>query len=271
METVLVDRLNETINRVAATEKTRHKALAWMRKVKDALDSSNWLMFIELTREQQVRAIADTGILPSADLENLRLKSSSHVLDAQIEFFKELNGLCEEGGLVPGVLGSTSRDIRLRGMLTISLDAQRGLVHLATLARKKRLATLVPKQTYNVAAEWWKVIWRRPFEGQDFLNRLYKAYARRARHGEDVQLGDVQRYVWEDMQPRSFWEKYNLDLATGYTTDEFSADISRLLLSGVNRTSDNLRMHLSAHGGGIPVFDQRGECSIYKFIRFDPD
>ena len=61
---------------------------------------------------------------------------------------------------------------------------------------------------------------------QDFLNRLYKAYARRGRHGDDMMLGDVQRDVWEDLQPRSFWAKYNLDLATQYTTDEFSADIS---------------------------------------------
>jgi uncharacterized protein YdhG (YjbR/CyaY superfamily) len=87
--------------------------------------------------------------------------------------------------------------------------------------------------------------------------------------GKEVELSAVQSAYWRRLQPKGFVETYDLSRAHSYTTDMFSADLALLLESGANGTVEGKKLHLTPHGGGLPVYDAQGKEVTYKFIRFD--
>ena len=136
------------------------------------------------------------------------------------------------------------------------------------MVTQERFHWAARKETVRHIRDLHKRIWQRPFDAQDFVERLYAAYVRANGDGKDVPLADVQKEYWLSLQPVAFWKHYDPSKATEYTTDMFSADISQLRECDEVLTADGKRWRFSRHGGGISVYDTAGKYDLYKYVRF---
>lgn len=243
----------------------RKSAVEWLKKLETLVKENDWLSLnLHISKKPEViRSYAD-----KFDLLMFEEKAKVRLTEAKQRYNQQFLDHCKIVGLEP-VVGDYSKAFTIKGFIWVSPDIDRGTTEIKTLARKKIVKTTRIPDVLKEVARIDKHIFSRRFEPRRFIDELYRAYLSidRGRY-DQVLLEEVMREMWNNRQPRKFWETFDDSKIQSYSLDEFSADLARLMESRQNVTAEGYKLYLSLGARGINIFDRTGQFKSYKFIRF---
>jgi len=260
--------LEDISKRAQEWQRNAKRTVNWAKRIHKAVEQKDWLCAQRLLGEKDVEIVRQSGCIGGPfELDSVFEAVRLYAADATIQFSRQIEKMCEDAGLKPVVRGS-HEGLTIRGMIQVEPDFSKDTVTIRTLARKMPIKGCLPKDVFEKISDLAKTIWDRKFDASEFIEKLYRAYSEKHKDGDEAELSKVQETFWHSEQPDGFWKSYNPKQMKEYTTDEFSADLTKLLASCVSTTRAGKKLQLATHGGGLRVYDEQGDYYTFKSIRF---
>ena len=186
----------------------------------------------------------------------------------KIDFNSNFIASCKESRLSP-IVGDTRKGFRIKGIIEISVDFEKGNVKIGTYSKRHRINSLKIKDIISGIEKVDKRLFQRAWDSKKFFSELSEAYTSvsKGRWDEEIPLKKVQSEIWMRKQTGSFWKSFDKEDLRDYPTDEFSVDLSRLI-SSKPKEANELDVIRSAGAGAIIVYDNNGNFKSFKFLTF---
>ncbi len=199
--------------------------------------------------------------------ERLREDTARKVERYQVQFLEDFTQLVEEAELP--LENNFPRLTLLKGIdLEVKFNEKK--VEL----NSKVLKTVDPQRIIRAVLQLKRRLYDRPFDPQDFIDRLYAACEKviaveGGNIGVGVSLPQVYReYTWS-LQAQSFFQNMAKGRFREYDADQLAVDFWRYFSSDVASTSKGYVPRLSTgRGAGMWVVDQLGEKRRYSLLSF---
>lgn len=199
--------------------------------------------------------------------ERLREDTARKVDRYRAQFLGDFTRLVQEAELP--LENSFPRLTLLKGMdLEIKFNEKQAVLN------GKVLKTVDPQRIMRAVLQLKRHLYDRPFNPQDFIDRLYTACERVVK-AEGGQVGGgaslpavYREYTWS-IQAQSFFQSMAKGRFREYDADQFAVDFWRYFTSDVVSTSEGYIPRLSTgRGAGMWVVDQLGEKRRYSSLSF---
>lgn len=187
----------------------------------------------------------------------------------KLSFQTVLKQKCEEKKLIP-IDGDILKGFKIKGLIEINVDFNKGFSTIGTRQKTIKINSLEVKEILSKTLQTYKRLYERKFDPAKFVEELYTAHIEVSKNKPDetVRIRDVQKAMWTARQKESFWMTFNNEKLLDYPTDEFSADLSKLITNKDIQTKSGFRLMLSEGADGVVVYDSVGNFKTFKFISF---
>jgi hypothetical protein len=199
--------------------------------------------------------------------ERLREDTARKVDHYRVQFLEDFSRLVEEAELP-----LDNRFPRLTLLKGMELEIQ--FKEKQAVLNGKVLKTVDPQRIMRAVLQLKRHLYDRPFQPQEFIDRLYAACDRVVATegggmGSGVSLPLVYReYTWS-IQAQSFFQNMAKGRFREYDADQFAVDFWRYFSSDVSSTSEGRVPRLSTgRSAGMWVVDQLGEKRRYSLLSF---
>lgn len=260
------------LGRLETASKQLGKVVRRFKKASGQMEANNYVKATkaldkakQLLEEIDVNLISSDGVLLIDELEQSLEAVRRAYKDKYTDRFRQL---CIEKNLRP-VEGDHTKGFRVAGLFRVQPQFDKDRTKVTTLARRSTFEGTEPARVVRELSKMVRSVFRDNFDAEAFLKQLFKAYERVVPTlGEDAILLDVMKAYWEDLQTSTFWETYDNSRIREYSVDELSVDLSRLVVSGCQRTEDGWSIQLKTGGGGVVVYFPDGHFNSYKYVQF---
>jgi hypothetical protein len=228
--------------------------------------------FFQLDELLSSRVAADVEAEPGYEdmrevFERLREDTARKIDRYRVQFLEDFTRLVEEAELP--LENDFPRLTLLKGMeLEIKFNEKQAVLNSTVLK------TIDPQRIMRVVLQLKRRLYDRPFNPQDFIDRLYAACKEVVKTdsgsvGGGVSLPLVYReYTWS-LQAQGFFQNMAKGRFREYDADQFAVDFWRYFSSDVASTTEGYVPRLSTgRGAGMWVVDQLGEKRRYSLLSF---
>ena len=199
--------------------------------------------------------------------ERLRRDAAAKINRYQVQFLEDFRRLVEEAELP--LEDRFPRLTLLKGMeLEIKFNEKQAVLN------GKAIKTVDPQRIMRAVLQLKRRLYDRPFDAQEFIDRLYDACERVVNtEGGSVAGGAslplvYREYTWS-LQAQSFFQNMAKGRFREYDADQFAVDFWRYFSSDVVSTSKGRTPRLSTgRSAGMWVVDQLGEKRRYSLLSF---
>jgi hypothetical protein len=228
--------------------------------------------FFQLDELLDSRVAADVEAEPGYEdirevFERLREDTARQIDRYRVQFLEDFTRLVEEAELP--LENNFPRLTLLKGMeLEIKFNEKQAMLN------SKALKTVDPQRIMRAVLQLKRHLYDRPFNPQDFIDRLYAACQQVVKTdggsiGGGVSLPLVYReYTWS-LQAQGFFQNMAKGRFREYDADQFAVDFWRYFSSDVASTTEGHVPRLSTgRSAGMWVVDQLGEKRRYSLLSF---
>ncbi len=199
--------------------------------------------------------------------ESLREDTARKIERYQVQFLEDFTQLVEEAELP--LENAFPRLTLLKG---IELEIKFG--EKQAVLNGKPIKTVDPQRIMRAVLQLKRRLYDRPFNPQDFIDRLYAACEKVIKTEGGSMAGGAslpivyREYTWS-LQAQSFFQNMAKGRFREYDADQLAVDFWRYFSSDVASTSEGYIPRLSTgRGAGMWVVDQLGEKRRYSLLSF---
>lgn len=239
-----------------------------IKKIQSLIDKGDYIPALKISQDKLRNPLTEAYPDSIISLDELESKMKDQIRTIKLNFDKQLICSCEKAGLVP-VSGDYRKGFRIKGIIEVIINFDNGNTTVSTYSRKTITNSIKQKDIIQQIEKCNKRLFGRKWDANKFIKDLYAAYSvvSKGNLDKEVLLRDVQTQLWLRSQSEAFWKSFDKERMNDYPTDEFSADLSRLLGSK-NQISHDSDYFLSEGAGGITVYDNSGNIRSFKFLTF---
>ena len=263
------ERLTDVVKPYQLQQNRRQRMADFVKQCVRCAGRNDFFQLDELLKSKMAQDVEEEmGLKDGAEfLEQLRIYADEQVERYRIQFIEDLTTLANEAKLPIEI------DFPRIGVLK-GIEGEVDFAQRKTVINKKALKSVDPKRIITALRRVKQQLYDRPYDPQEFIDKLYDVYAEILKKeeremGHSVAMQQLYLEYVLSLQSRAFFQDMDKGKFRGYSLDQFAVDIWRYFQAGTGGTSNGYAVQLRpGRNRALWLIDSDGERRQITTIAF---